>query len=125
MTKGLRDYSNEIEEVFEEFMAHLPTSIAIDHKNYTNHYFLSMLIQNSIWGKVDSIIKRPMASAFKAIHEKASEVKEEQESQAQLRNERESRIRNRVQGQMHKFFSHWRFQSSCISMQLKNEDFLK
>ena len=36
-------------------------------KNYNNHYFVSLLIQNCIWSKVDSILKKPLMEGFKYI----------------------------------------------------------
>lgn len=72
MTKGLKDYCLDIQEVFEEFLEHLPSSVFVSNQNYTNTYFLSLLIQNSIWTRIDDFFDREKASAFQAIKEEAA-----------------------------------------------------
>ena len=66
--KGLKNYSGEINDVFEDFIEHLPTNLYSNKNNYMTNFFLSIINKKCVWSKIDSLLKRPYIIGFQAIN---------------------------------------------------------
>ena len=45
-----------------------------------------MLLQNCLWSKINSLINKNVAEAFREIRDEAERIKEEEETQIQIQN---------------------------------------
>lgn len=118
LSRGLKNYASEITEVFEDFMAHLPTN-TLAKKNYSNDYYLSMFIQHAIWSRMDALMRRPLVAAFQALRTAAALQKDQQDSREAQQLERQAKFKNRMFSSLGKYFSSWRYNSMCIGVKLQ------
>ena len=67
LTKELKNNVGEINEVFDEFLLHLPTKLFNEARRYNQHYHFSLLLQNVIWRRVEGLINRNKKNALAEI----------------------------------------------------------
>lgn len=125
LTKELKNNVGEINEVFDDFLLHLPTKLFNEARRYNQHYHFSMLLQNVIWRRVEGLMDNNRKSAFLEI--KSFGLRKE-EVFARLRKvdeSREEREKERVRVNLGRAFHSWRLNNKIEVFASESADYLR
>ena len=111
----------EIQEAFEEFLAHLPTKEQAHI--YSNQYYMAMLRQQVACHLHEKVVKRPLIEATLAIREHARSRGEVIDKLHRIRLLRSRREKAHNLGVTGHFFHKWRFNSRCLAMDAFTRDY--
>lgn len=108
LTKELKNNVGEINEVFDEFLLHLPTKLFNEARRYNQHYHFSLLLQNVIWRRVEGLINNNKRNAFTEIKDYALRRDEVQAKLRKVQESREQREKERIRVNLGSVFQTWR-----------------
>ena len=125
LTKELKNNVGEINEVFDEFLLHLPTKLFNEARRYNQHYHFSLLLQNVIWRRVEGLISRNKKNAFAEIKVWALRREEVQARLRKVEESREEREKERVRVDLGRAFHSWRLNNKLEVFNSESSDYLR
>jgi hypothetical protein len=125
LTKELKNNVGEINEVFDEFLLHLPTKLFNEARRYNQHYHFSLLLQNVIWRRVEGLISRNKKNAFAEIKVWALRREEVQARLRKVEESREEREKERVRVDLGRAFQSWRLNNKLEVFNSESSDYLR